>query len=373
VLNKTRLLIAALTGAVLVALVAAYVGLREPVRRQIVAQTARRSFGDVKLNLLILGFQADEATTDTIMLAHLDAGRRIATLVSIPRDTWVNVPPHGYMKVNAAYAYGGAHETGRVVASLLGGVPVDAIVAVQPEGAAAIVDAMGGLDVDVDEDMDYDDASGGLHIHLRQGQQHLDGDQVAGYVRFRHDAASDFGRVGRQRRVLELMMDRVSQPQQWAKLPAIVALARRNVNTTLSNAQLVSLLAIYRNIPADDVRSFTLPSKAGWVGDASVVFADVRWAKAIGALLFARKDPPQDEVLVANATGNTAFDGTLVGTLRGAGWNVPTFVDERAKPKSVVIGASPAATLLARTFAAPVKPGTKTALVIGLDLAPLSP
>ena len=67
--------------------------------------------------------------------------------------------------------------------------------ALQPEGAAAIVDAMGGLDVNVDETMDYDDNSGDLHIHLTKGEQHLTGGQVAGYIRFRHDAASDFGRV----------------------------------------------------------------------------------------------------------------------------------------------------------------------------------
>ena len=97
-------------------------------------------------------------------------------------------------------------------------------------------------------------------------------------------------------------------------------------------------MTIYRNVPDVNIRSFTLPSKAGWVGDASVVFADQRWAKLIGALLFARNDPPQDEVLVVNATGKPTFDGTIVGALRGAGWNVPTFVDEKVKRTSVVVG-----------------------------------
>jgi polyisoprenyl-teichoic acid--peptidoglycan teichoic acid transferase len=367
--RKVRRL-AAVAIAAAIALVAGFLIYRFAFRQQVVTQTARHYFGEVKLNVLILGYQSDEETTDTIILAHLDVTRRTATLVSIPRDTWVPIPNQGSMKINAAYAFGGAHSTARAVGRLMGGIPIDAIVALQPEGAAKIVDAMGGLDVNVDEDMDYDDESGDLHIHLRKGEQHLTGDQVAGYVRFRHDAASDFGRVKRQRQVLKLMMDQLSQPQNWAKLPRILQIARKDVNTTLTDAQLASLLTIYRNVPDDDVRSFTLPSRAGWVGDASVVFADQRWAKLIGALLFGRGDPPQDAVLVANATGNAGFDKTIIGALRGAGWNVPTFVDEKVKRRSIVIGGSPAALALAKAFATEIRPGTRTALIIGADLAP---
>jgi len=362
--------VSAVAGVTILSIAVGFIAVRGPIRQQIVTQTAKRSFGQIKLNLLILGYQADEATTDTIILAHLDAGRRTITIVSIPRDTWVPVPKQGDMKINAAYAFGGAHMTARVASRLLGGVPIDAIVALQPEGAAAIVDAMGGLDVNVDEDMNYDDDNGDLHIHLQKGEQHLTGAQVAGYVRFRHDPASDFGRVKRQQTVLKLLMDQLSEPQNWTKLPNIMQLARKDIKTTLNNKQLVSLLTIYRNVPAENIRSFTLPSKAGWVGDASVVFADQRWAKLIGAVLFGKGDPPRDEVLVVNATGNAAFDGTLIGALRGDGWNVPTFVDEKTKRASVVIGATPAAASLAHVFATTIRPGSKTALIIGADLAP---
>jgi len=74
---------------------------------------------------------------------------------------------------------------------------------------------MGGLNVNVDENMDYDDNYGQLHIHLKKGEQYLTGSQVVGYVRFRHDAASDFGRVRRQQQVLKLIMDQLSEPQNW--------------------------------------------------------------------------------------------------------------------------------------------------------------
>jgi polyisoprenyl-teichoic acid--peptidoglycan teichoic acid transferase len=356
--------------AAVVSVVLGFLIVRGPIRQQIAVQSAQHSFGQQKLNLLILGYQADELTTDTVIIAHLDVGRRAATLVSIPRDTWVSVPGEGFGKINSAYAFGGAHATAKVASKLLGGIPIDAIVALQPEGASAIVDAMGGLDVNVDETMDYDDNSGGLHIHLTKGEQHLTGSQVSGYLRFRHDAASDFGRVRRQQQVLKLMLDQLSEPQNWAKLPHVLQLARKEINTTMSNQQMASRLTIYRNVPDENIRSFTLPSKVGWVGDASVVFADPRWAKLIGSVLFGKGDPPQDEVLVANATGNATLDGTLVGALRGAGWNVPTFIDTKVKRRSVVIGTSPAAAALAKTFATAIRPGTKTALVLGVDLAP---
>lgn len=371
-LSKRLAYAVAVAFAAVASIVAGFLIFHGPIRQQIVTQTARRSFGSLKLNVLILGYQSDEATTDTIVLAHLDVLHRTATLVSIPRDTWVDVPRAGFTKINAAYAYGGAHATARVVSKLLGGAPVDAIVALQPEGAAAIVDAIGGLDVNVKEPMNYDDDAGALHIHLAAGHRHLTGDQVAGYVRFRHDAASDFGRVRRQQQVLKLLMDRVSQPENWTKLPQIVRLARKEIVTTLSNRQLLSLLSVYRNVPDENVRSFTLPSRAGWVGDASVVFADPRWAKLIGSLLFSRNDPPQDEVLVANATGNVALDGTLIGALRGAGWNVPTFVDERTKRSSAVVGSTAAAVALAKAFAVVVRPGRTAVLIVGADLAPLT-
>lgn len=343
---------------------------RGSVQQQVALRSAKTAFGGTKLNVLILGYQDDEATTDTIMLVHLDVGRRTATLVSIPRDTWVDIPPHGFMKINAAYAFGGPRATARAVQTLLGGPPIDAIVAAQPEGAAVIVNALGGLDVNVDEDMDYDDNYGDLHIHLKKGEQHLDGSQVAEFVRFRHDAASDFGRVARQQQVVKLLLAQVSEPRNWMKLPHIVYLARKQLVTTMNDRQLISLLTIYRNVPEDNVRSFTLPGKVGWAGDASVVFADQRWAKLIGSVLFGKKDPPQDEVVVVNATGNAKLDGTVVGALRGAGWNVPTFIDTKPKRTSVVLGSSLAAASLAKTFATALRPGTKTSLVIGSDLLP---
>jgi LCP family protein required for cell wall assembly len=323
-----------------------------------------------RLNVLVVGDQADEETTDTIVLVHLDLDRRTATLMSIPRDTWVAVPHHGHMKINSAFAFGEADGTARAVTALTG-VPIDATIAIDPQGAKQIVDAMGGLNINVESNMNYDDNYGDLHIHLKKGEQFLTGGGVLEYMRFRHDAESDFGRMRRQQQVMREIVRELGQPQNWPKVPRLVALARADVKTSLSDARLEALVELYRGVPQDNVRTLTLPSRPDMIGDASVVIADDRWAHIIGTLLFAKTDPPQDMVLVSNATGAPGFATTVVGALRGGGWNVATFIDEPEKKLSEVVGTSAAAAALAKTFAlTPRKSGTSTVLRLGTDSLP---
>jgi len=328
------------------------------------------AFGKHRLNVLVLGNQADEGTSDTMILAHLDLDRHLATLVSIPRDTWVDVPRYGWMKINSAIGAGGPQLSATVVSALLG-APIDAIMVVRPEGAKQLVDAMGGLNVNVEHDMNYDDNWGNLHIHLKKGEQYLTGGQVLDYMRYRGDADGDFGRMRRQQQVVREIAREMSRPSQWSKLPHLVQLARQDVITKLSDKQLEALIEVYRSVDADDVRALTLPSRVGSVGDASVVFVDERWAKLIGKLLFSRDAPPQDDMLVANASGDVSLDKTLVGALRGGGWNVQTFVDQKAVAESEIVGSTPTADELSRALP-PIKrhDGRSTVLRIGADLLP---
>jgi LCP family protein required for cell wall assembly len=275
------------------------------------------------------------------------------------------------MKINSAFAFGGADATARAVASLTG-VPVDATIAIDPQGAKQIVDALGGLNVNVETDMDYDDNYGDLHIHLKRGEQYLTGGGVMQYMRFRHDAESDYGRMRRQQQVMREIVRQLGQPQNWAKVPRLVALARADVKTSLTDAQLTALVELYRGVPQDNIRTLTLPSRPDTIGDASVVLADERWAHIIGALLFGKNDPPQDVVLVSNATGASGFAATVVGALRGGGWNVATFIDEPPKRLSEVVGSTPAAAALGKTFALTPQKGRVTILRLGIDALPAS-
>ena len=375
-----RLRVVALVAAVVV-LVTAGIGYAilshraEPVVDEIVGIQAKRDVaatfsGKHQLTLLVLGSQADEGTSDTVILARLDLDRRAATLVSIPRDSWVDPGGgRGAMKITSVVGAGGPTLTARVVSAMIG-APIDATMVVQPEGAKQLVDAMGGLNVNVEKNMDYDDNYGDLHIHLKKGEQYLTGGQVLEYMRFRHDDEGDFGRMRRQQQVLREIARQMGRPDQWAKLPHLLDLARKDVQTPLSDAQLQALVETYRSISPDDVRTLTLPGRIGWASDQSVVFVDPRWAKLVGTIVFSAGDPPQDPVVVANATGIADFGKFLTSALRGGGWNATTFIDEPYGP-SKVAGSTPAAAALATLFAIPRAPATRgTILKIGTDLAP---
>lgn len=364
-----RILIVSAAG--IVALAAGFFIFQQPIQHQIAVQSANNAFHSHRINLLVLGYQDDEGNSDTILLAHLDIDQRTATLVSIPRDTWVSIPGHGHGKINEAMGDGGPTLSAGVVSTLLGGVPIDATLAVQPQDAKQLVDAMGGLNVNVERDMDYDDNNGNLHIHLKKGEQYLTGGQVVEYVRFRHDAEADWGRVRRQQQVLRDLCDQMGRPEHWVKVPKLLALARKDVKTTLNDGQLAALLEIYRNVPQDNIRSFTLPGRPSWVGDASVVQIDPVWASLIGKLTFSKEQPPQDPIEVANATGTANWNETVVAALRGGGWNVQTFVDQPAKQHSALSGNNASMKALRAVFVgADRRAGTQNALIIGADLAP---
>ena len=328
------------------------------------------AFHKRRLNFVVLGKQEDEGTTDTIILAHADLDRRIATLISIPRDTWVAVPGHGHMKINSAYGVGGAALTARLIGQLTG-AHVDATLAIDPQGAKQLVDAMGGLNVDVERNMDYDDNYGDLHIHLKKGDQYLTGGQVVEYMRFRNDAESDFGRMRRQQQILREIVRELGAPQNWLKIPRLLQLVRKDVTTTLNDSQLQALVELYRGVPSDDVRTFTLPGRPDFVGDASVVIVDDRWAKIIGDVVCSQEEPPSDVVLVANASGTSELAKTVVAALRGGGWNVDSSIDEPTKAQSEVDGAGPAAHRLTTAFAGiRHRPGRDTVLRLGMDVLP---
>jgi hypothetical protein len=107
------------------------------------------------------------------------------------------------------------------------------------------------------------------------------------------------------------------------------------------------------------------------VGDASVVLVDPQWAHLLGKIVFAKDEPPQDALVVANATGIPGVDKTIAGALRGSGWNVRTFYDQPPRPRSEIVGSSRAAVSLSRIFTtAGRRAGRPTMLRLGVDLAP---
>jgi polyisoprenyl-teichoic acid--peptidoglycan teichoic acid transferase len=230
--------------------------------------------GASRVDLLILGHDQDvdnhkrvlktRGRSDMMMLTRLDFENRAADLLSIPRDTWVRLPgSRHYAKINAAHAIGGPRYAARAVAELVGIRP-QYMLALDFHGFVRAIDAMGGIDVDVDRNMDYDDNWGDLHVHLKKGPQHLNGHQALGFVRFRHADRgapdSDFKRAERQQRMLAAIKQKLKNPLTWVRLPYVCDALRPSLSTNLTFSQLLCLAAFAPRVPPANLRMLTLPS-----------------------------------------------------------------------------------------------------------------
>ena len=154
---------------------------------------------NLKKNIVVMGVDErsdDVGRSDTLFVVMFDSSNKSASLLSVPRDTRVRIEGHGWDKINHAYAYGGRELTQKTVEELLG-IKINNYVMVDFKGFTGLVDAIGGIDIDVEKDMYYHDTWDGFTVDLKKGRQHLDGKTAIQYVRFR-DEEGDIGRIRRQ-------------------------------------------------------------------------------------------------------------------------------------------------------------------------------
>lgn len=181
-----------------------------------------------------------DANTDTLLLVKVDEAARCLEALSIPRDTRVPIEGHGVFKINAANAYEGPELACSTVSKLLG-VPVHRHLLVSLQVVRDVVDALGGLEVTVPRRMRYRDRTGGLSIDLRRGRQHMDGVMVEGYLRFRHDAQGDIGRVERLRGFMGEVLPQLATPATLLKVGPMWQAIRNHVETDLSATDVLTL------------------------------------------------------------------------------------------------------------------------------------
>jgi len=215
-----------------------------------------------------------DARSDAIMIARFAADRQHAQVVSIPRDSWVDIPGHGRGKINAAYAYGGPTLLIQTVEQLTG-VRIDHYAAIDFDGLIRVTDDLGGVDVVVAET-----TSNGEHT-FTAGLNHLDGEQARWYVGQRYDlVGGDFDRVKRQQNYLRSMFGKLFSQAVFTSpgkldstlLSVTSAVA---VDDGLSNGDLLSMAYSLRGLRPADVEFFTAPVLGtGTEGAASVVYLD---------------------------------------------------------------------------------------------------
>jgi hypothetical protein len=138
-----------------------------------------------------------------------------------------------------------------------------------------IIDLMGGIDIDVEKKLTYVDYSAKLFINIAKGQQHMGGKTVLEYVRFRHDALGDIGRVQRQQKVISLLLEKLKSPSIITKIPALVTEAVSAINTDLTAKEAISLMTFANSLPNERIRLAMAPGKAAYIGDVSYWVLDI--------------------------------------------------------------------------------------------------
>ena len=231
--------------------------------------------GRDRVTILALGVDNSEGRGLADTLIALVVWPKIGEMaaLSIPRDSRVVIPGVGNRRINASHAYGGLPLTIETVEMLLG-IPFDYYIEVNVSGLADLVDAIGGIDVEVEKRMHYRDRSQNLLIDLQPGLQHLTGEQAVGYVRFRHDAMGDLGRIERQRKFLRLVAGELLSPANVRRLPRLADTFVETVETNLTVRDILSLKKIIEQVGPDAIRMASLPARPRMIDGQSVLELD---------------------------------------------------------------------------------------------------
>lgn len=205
--------------------------------------------------------------TDTLMLVHLAAGRA-PEVISLPRDTWLERPGFGAGRLNEVNRLGGAEALAQSTEALTGSRP-DHVLLLNMHAVRAIVEAAGGIEVDVPVDMEYHDRAGGLDISLKAGRQRLSGVQAEGFLRWRHDGRGDIGRAERQQLFVRALTRQLSQPREWWRASAIKEALQQSSSGSLRSEDLMTLIGILARSGAALAQPETtlLPGSYGQIGE----------------------------------------------------------------------------------------------------------
>ena len=244
------------------------------------------------VNVLVVGLDNVDggSRTDAIAMVIFDADNKAVRVASIPRDSRVHIPGRGWDKINHAYAYGGIPLVRETIVNLTG-MPIDYFVKVNYQSFPRIVDLLGGVDIYVEKNLRYTDYSGKLFINIKKGQQHLNGKEALGYVRFRHDPLGDIGRVQRQQKFMDVIMAKLKTPSIIPKIPALIGEVIDAVDTDLSPIEALQLLQFANSLPHDRIRMFMAAGKAGYSKNLSYWILD----NAAFSMQLAEKLPPLEE------------------------------------------------------------------------------
>ncbi|WP_335511449.1 LCP family protein [Bacillus sp. JJ722] len=221
------------------------------------------------VQVLVIGIDSRgeaNSRSDAILIGQYNPLKNSIKLASIMRDTYVKIPSYskGHNKINMAYFLGGKELLVKTIKENFG-ITIDHVVTIDFQGFTHVIDTIApeGIEVTVTKEMIED-----MKLSLQPGKQFLHGEDLLKYVRFRHDAESDFGRVKRQQEVMVKVKNRITEEmssiEQVASLPKLVEGTMKYIESDLSVADTLSLISMVVLHPIDKVETMTIPVDNGF-------------------------------------------------------------------------------------------------------------
>lgn len=250
-------------------------------------------------NILVMGVDVgtpgatnadDPKRTDTLILAHYNADNKKINLVSIPRDTLVSINGKN-QKINAAHAIGGVKYTVAAIETLLG-IQIDYYGKINYEGFDKVINAIGGVDMDITRQMDYDDPTQNLSIHFDKGTTvHMDGKKAEEFFRWRKNTDGsgfvngDLGRIQNQHMFISKVMEKIKRPSIVFKIPSILSAIKSSVETNMNANEILKYGYVFATIGDAKLSMDTIKGDLKDVdGISYVVYDDAQNEKVISEL-----------------------------------------------------------------------------------------
>lgn len=204
---------------------------------------------------------------DALMLVSMDHTNAQIRFLSLPRNIKTTIDGRKEEEyLSFTYYYGGAPLTVNTVSQLLN-VPITQYIALDRKSIAKFVDTLGGINIYVERNMDYEDPMSGTSIHLTQGYQHLTGDMSQQYLIFRNDDLGDIGRVQRQQKFAKALFEKMMSIETLPTLPTMIDIWKNNMDTNINVTDISSVIDLLDTINSEEIKIKMLPGNLAPNGD----------------------------------------------------------------------------------------------------------
>jgi LCP family protein required for cell wall assembly len=238
------------------------------------------------INVLVLGQDKVSGNTDVILMANVNPLNKKISIISIPRDTMVTYSSGRHFKINAAYK----EDLSKDKIKEILGQTIDYQLVANPEGFVKIIDILGGVQVDVPIDMNYDDNDQNLHIHLKKGLQVLDGEKSEQFVRFRHTyVEGDLGRIDAQHIFFKAFVEQKLKPVYFLKANQVLNAVMANIKSEMPYSDILKYALFAKSLKPEDITFLTLPGEAKKTAGAWYFIHDPNATKAMMDQILERK------------------------------------------------------------------------------------